>query len=189
MTMNKKLLIGAVLAGAVMLGGFGLYKVTGKNDSGAAFAQEGTAAEAAAMDSTWFLRCNEEGDAEASNKRGKCEMFQRQDVKETGQRVIEFAIGYPEGKDQARGILIMPLGIYLPAGAQMKVDENEPFKFQVRTCTAVGCVAYLTLTDPVLDIFKKGQKATVYMAQADGKTIGIEIPLKGFTKTLKEISS
>ena len=189
MTMNKKLLIGTVLVGAVMLGGLGLYKLTGKNVSGAAYAEDSAVAEAASMETTWFLRCNEEGDVEANSKRGKCEMFQRQDVKETGQRVIEFAIGYPEGKDQARGILIMPLGIYLPAGAQMKVDENEPFKCQVRTCTAGGCVAYLTLTDPVLDIFKKGDKATVYMVQSDGKTVAIDIPLKGFTKTLKDISS
>lgn len=190
MSNNKKIIIGAVFAVAVLLGGISAYKMTGKGDSGIAYAESGdSSGSKIAGDTAWFVRCNDEEGKEAKNKRGKCEMFQRQDMKESGQRVLEFAIGYPEGSDEARGIVILPLGLHLPAGAQVKVDENEALPLQIRTCVPQGCMAYLKLDDKAMNIMKKGNKATVLMVTGEGKTIGIEVPLKGFSRTLGEISS
>ena len=46
----------------------------------------------------WTVRCQEE-----DKTREHCEVFQRLIVKETGARVAEFAIGFPEDKALARG--------------------------------------------------------------------------------------
>lgn len=144
---------------------------------------------AANLDNAWGIRCNDEESSKAENKRGKCEMFQRQDMKETGQRVIEFAIGYPPEQEAARGLFILPTGILLQEGVKMRIDENKPLEFQVRYCVPNGCMAYVSMNDQILDMMSKGTNAVVEVSQLDGKKIAIPMPLKGFKKSLDEIKS
>jgi len=136
----------------------------------------------------WIVRCNNEGDIELEEKRGKCEIFQRLSLKDTGQRVVEMAIGFPEDKETARGIFILPLGILLQPGVTMQIDDNAPLKFAVRYCVPNGCVAYVNLNDAILDMLKKGNQANVIVKQASGEDITLPIVLKGITKALGEIN-
>lgn len=135
----------------------------------------------------WIVRCNNEDDIKLENKRGKCEIFQRLSLKDTGQRVVEMAIGFPDDKDAARGIFILPLGILLQPGVTMQIDDNPPLKFAVRYCVPNGCVAYVNLNDTILDMLKKGESANVIVKQANGEDITLPIVLKGITKALGEI--
>lgn len=137
--------------------------------------------------SSWAVRCNEVADGEAV-KPGQCEMFQKQTVKESGQRLIELAIGYSEDEGNARGVAILPLGILLQPGVLMQVDEETPFRFSVRHCDAGGCFAYLNMNEAVIETLKKGKKANIIMAVEGGKKVNIVLPLNGFTKKWKEIS-
>lgn len=151
-------------------------------------AQDGAAADPAAnMESAWAMRCNNEEAIEAENKRGKCEIYQRQDMKESGQRVIELAIGYPEGQDSARGIFILPMGILLQSGVTLTIDDGKPLAFQVRYCLPNGCYAYVSLNDEILDRLSKGNQATVGVVRANGEPLNIPMPLKGFTKALGQV--
>ncbi|HRC26460.1 MAG TPA: invasion associated locus B family protein, partial [Alphaproteobacteria bacterium] len=59
-------------------------------------------------ESLWTVRCQE-----SDKKREHCEVFQRLIVKETGARAAEFAIGFPEDKNVARGVIVLPLGMLL----------------------------------------------------------------------------
>jgi invasion protein IalB len=145
---------------------------------------------AANMETAWAVRCNEGVEAEAAeSKRGKCEMFQRQDIKETGERIIEFAIGYPEEENLARGIFILPTGILLQEGMQLRIDEHEPMQFHARYCVPNGCIAYVAMDEALIAKMEKGQNAFVDVLQIGGQTITIPMPLKGFSKTLNEIKS
>lgn len=142
-----------------------------------------------AQKEAWHIRCNEpeEGEAAPEEKRGKCEIFQRLVMAETNQRVAEFAIGYPVDMDTARGVVIMPLGILLPPGVQMMIDDGEPFQFKVRYCNQGGCYAYLALNDAVINQLKKGTEAAFLFMDPSGKTVRVNMSLKGLTKALKEI--
>lgn len=134
-----------------------------------------------APESSWIVRCQEAGAA-------RCEIFQRLIVQETGQRVAEFAIGFPEDKGAARGVVVLPLGILLTDGVQMQIDEHQPFSFKVRFCTADGCYAYLNLNETVLDLMRKGGKAVLSFRSLQGQNVEIPISLTGFTRSLAEIS-
>lgn len=183
----KKNMMKIAAVAAVLVFGAVVYMTNfaGGNDAGSAHAETSEANKEA-----WFIRCSGETPAEElETKRGACEMVQRQSMAETGQRVMEFAIGYPADAETARGVLILPLGIFLPAGAQMQVDDGETFTFQIRTCVPGGCIANLTFTEEVLEIFKSGKTATVTMAQDAEKTVSLEIPLNGFAKSLDDIRS
>lgn len=131
--------------------------------------------------SPWSVRCSEGEDK-------SCEIFQRLVVKETGQRVAEFAIGFPDGKKEARGVVILPLGILLPEGARMQIDDGQPFKFKVRYCTQQGCFAFLNLNKELLGKLRKGDAATVIFKNLEGQDLSVGMSLDGFTKSLKELS-
>ena len=135
--------------------------------------------------SNWVKRCNELKEGE---KTAHCEIFQRLIVKESGQRIAEFAIGFPKDKQGARGVMILPLGMLLTEGVKMQVDEGQAFRFDVRYCTANGCFAFLTMGDPVLNMLKKGDTANISFKTLDGKDFSLSMSLKGFSKSLEGIS-
>lgn len=130
----------------------------------------------------WAVRCNKDTDK-------RCEMFQRLVIQETGQRVAEFAIGFPEDKTKARGVLILPLGMLLPDGGKMQIDDNPPFKFQMRFCSKDGCFAYLNLNEKILGMMRKGNEAKITFKSLQGQDMNVTMSLSGFTKSLDEISS
>lgn len=189
--MNKNV---KFIAAALLLAGSGIFAFQHFNKAEAgntvaaiapAAGDEGKATGAPQV--AWAVRCNEEDDAKKEKKPAACEMYQRQDMKESGQRVIEFAIGYPEDKAEARGVFVLPTGILLEQGVKLKVDENTPMQFQVRYCVPNGCMAFVNLNDDLLATFSKGSKAFVEIYAMDGKPITLTLPLNGFADALKKI--
>jgi invasion protein IalB len=136
--------------------------------------------------SAWAVRCSET--SEQASGQPRCEMYQRLVVQETGQRVAEFAIGYPADSQKARGVVILPLGILLTEGAQMQIDDHPAFSFKIRYCTQEGCYAFLNMNSAVLDMMRKGKVANVSFMAAEGKTIKLQLSLSGFTKSIEQIS-
>ncbi len=135
----------------------------------------------------WTVRCNKNEDGTENRDPGSCEIFQRLVVQESGQRVAEFAIGFPADQDNARGVVILPLGILLEPGMQMIIDEGEPFTFRPRYCNANGCFAFLSLSDELLEKLKRGSQASILFLDTSGQTIRVNMSLKGITKALEEI--
>lgn len=136
----------------------------------------------------WKIRCSTEEAKKSEQKRGKCEVFQQLIVQESKQRFAEFAIGFPEGQKEARGIMILPLGILLEPGVEMQIDDQQSFKFKVRYCEPGGCAAFLSLNDTVLNMLRNGKMAKVSLQSAQGKTLSFEMSLKGFGELFKKVS-
>ncbi len=132
--------------------------------------------------SPWNIRCRKD----KQGNRKACEVFQLISVKETGERIAEFKIGFPKGKDkEAAGIIILPLGILLPSGVQMQIDEQkEAFKFAIRSCTPAGCFSHVTLTPEILEKMKKGSVANFQFKADNGRNVIIKLSLKGLTKAI-----
>lgn len=132
-------------------------------------------------DKPWLERCSKEPK--------HCEIVQRLLVKESGQRFAEFAIGYPEGKGEARGVLILPLGILLEKGVQIKVDENPAFNVNVRYCAPQGCMAFLNMREELIAQMKGGTSALISFQNAQGQTLNMPITLKGFTEAVNALKA
>jgi invasion protein IalB len=148
------------------------------------------AAEPAAAEKPWSVRCNkdEKGKEISEPKRGNCEIFQRLVVKDTGQRFVEVAIGFPKEKESARGIIVVPLGILLQPGMSMKIDGGKEYKFQARYCDNNGCFGYVDLNDALLESLRKGSKLTVSFQALNKKQINVEVTLKDFATSLTQVS-
>lgn len=140
------------------------------------------------VENAWQVRCNEaEEGQEAKTGKGNCEVVQRLSIQETGQRLIELAIGYPDDKENARGVFILPTGVLLEPGIAMSIDDNEPMSFKVRYCLPNGCFAFLNLNEDVLATLRKGKVINVDMMQMNGQKLRVPMPLNGFSKALDQV--
>lgn len=136
----------------------------------------------AAHAADWAVRCASDGT--------QCEAWQRLMVKGTVQRMAEIAIGFPDGPGQpARGVMVLPLGIMLPAGVKLSIDNAAPYGAQVRYCTHDGCMAFLTLDDVVLTELRKGRAATLAFQSFAGKDVTLPISLNGITAALDQAAA
>ena len=138
----------------------------------------------------WKQRCPKQNLLQKLKKK-QCEVFQRIDVKESSMRVAEFAVGFPSEKTlekgAARGVVILPLGILLEQGVEMKVDTAKPLAFKSRYCTNAGCFSYLNLSKDLLDFMKKAKTVTFVFKTSEGQNVNLIMSLNGFEKALKGI--
>ena len=100
----------------------------------------------------------------------------------TGRVLVSAAIRQVEGKDTRSLMVMVPLGMALPAGVQAKVDDNEPIKLKYTLCHVGGCTAETQATDEIIEQFRNGEQVVVAAMNLAGKPIGFPVPLSGFTK-------
>lgn len=151
----------------------------------------------------WTVRCEGEGKAQI------CEAFQRLTHAQSGARVMEFAIGFPQaerevkknltaiappsaalelGRDMpGRGVIVLPLGIMLNEGVILKIDQSKRYPFEVRYCTGEGCYAYIDLPRATIDHLGRAMNATISFTTLDKQNISLPIDLKGFGGALQAI--
>ncbi len=132
----------------------------------------------------WMVRCNKQAATPA------CEMIQqRQD--DQGQTVLAVAVGRVANTANPGMLIILPLGIWLPPGVVLKVDQGKEIPVRVEHCERRGCQVELLLEPDVLKLFKAGTQADVlfqiYDAQGDPQTVGVPFSLLGFTAALNEV--
>jgi len=99
----------------------------------------------------------------------------------TGRVLVSAAIRQIEGRDTRSLMVMVPLGMALPAGVQAKVDDNEAIKLNYTLCHVGGCTAETEATDEILQQFESGEQVVVAAMNLAGKPIGFPVPLTGFT--------
>jgi len=121
----------------------------------------------------WVLTC------EAVGK--PCYVSQSANLKETGQRVLRVAVGYLDAESKPLLHLSVPLGIYIPAGVALKIDEVAQLKAEVRTCTASGCEAILHLDNSLSESLEAAKTSQVAFLDAlTRRQIVIVVSMAGF---------
>ena len=110
-----------------------------------------------------------------------CHIFQNLALKEGGVRVLHVQVGFIPNQTHPVAIFTLPLGVALPPGVQMKVDEHEPVNFPIEVCVQDGCRAGLELTPDRLEMMKKGDKANVTFANVQRQGLTVPVSLAGFT--------
>jgi invasion protein IalB len=132
----------------------------------------------------WTIRCEQ-----YKRPKGKdfeqCHIFQDWKHKEQKLRILHMAVAYPPNSPgRAVAVLTMPLGIYLPGGVKIKIDEGELRDLVVERCEPVGCKAGFPVDPGVLAELKKGVKAYVTFQDMRRKPVTVPVSLRGFTAGL-----
>jgi invasion protein IalB len=125
----------------------------------------------------WQVRCDTPAGAQAE----QCVLMQfvtAEDRENVGLTVIVLKTA-----DQKARIMriLAPLGVLLPSGLGLKIDEADIGRAGFVRCLPNGCVAEVILEDQLLDQLEEGATATFIIFQTPEEGIGIPISLAGFS--------
>jgi invasion protein IalB len=147
---------------------------------------EGTITEQQFKD--WTVRCGRQ----AEQGPEVCEM-QQQQVDNEGRTVMAVAVGRVPGSSDLGLLIMVPLGILLPAGVTLQIDGGSEMPLQVNRCERNGCRIELLLEQDLLTRLKSGSQAKVFFEafdpQGERRRLGVPISLLGFTAALNEVAS
>ncbi|GLK56934.1 invasion protein IalB [Methylopila capsulata] len=124
----------------------------------------------------WQMRC----DTPAGAQGEQCALIQSvtaDDMPNVGLTVI--VLKTADKKSRLLRVLA-PLGVLLPSGLGLRIDQNEVGRAGFVRCLQNGCVAEVVLEDTLVGQLRNGQSATFIIFQTPEKGIGIPVSLKGF---------
>jgi invasion protein IalB len=102
----------------------------------------------------------------------------------TGMVLIAAAVRKVEGEEKQQLLVRVPTAyaLVMPAGVQLKIDEQQPIQLQYTICFPTSCQVQLELTKELMDSMRKGKQMVVAAMNIQQKTMGFPVPLTGFAK-------
>jgi invasion protein IalB len=91
-----------------------------------------------------------------------------------------------DGKNRLLRV-IAPLGVLLPSGLGLKIDQVDIGHAGFVRCQPSGCIAEVVMEDKLLDQFKTGKTAVFIISQTPEEGIGIPLTLSGFKEAFDEL--
>ena len=76
--------------------------------------------------------------------------------------------------------VVAPLGVLLPSGLGLKIDQTDIGRAGFVRCLTTGCVAEVVMDDGLIKSFKSGTRATFIVFQTPEEGVGIPLSMKGF---------
>ena len=76
--------------------------------------------------------------------------------------------------------MVAPLGILIPAGIGLRIDDKDIGRAGYVRCLTTGCIAEAVLDDTLLGQLRGGQTATFIVFQTPEEGVGIPVSLNGF---------
>ncbi len=143
---------------------------------GGARAADSEATASEATYGAWTLRC--ETAAAAATR--ACIMFQNLVLRTGGQPVLQFAIGIAPGAATPTVLLSLPLGISLPPGITMRIDQGKPATFPVERCEPDGCRAGMRLREATIEQLRGGESLEITFYDGERQPISMALSLGGF---------
>jgi invasion protein IalB len=131
----------------------------------------------------WQVRC----DTPAGAQNEQCVLMQfvtAEDRQNVGLTVI--VLKTADKKSRIMRVLA-PLGVLLPSGLGLKIDDTDMGRAGFVRCLPNGCVAEVILEDDLLTKLSSGQTATFVIFQTPEEGIGIPISLNGFKDGFDEL--
>jgi invasion protein IalB len=124
----------------------------------------------------WQIRC----DAPPGAPGDQCALIQS--VTDADRPNVGLSVIVLKTADQKTPLLrvLAPLGVLLPSGLGLKIDQTDIGKAGFVRCLPNGCVAEVVMDDTLVRQLRTGQNATFIIFQTPNEGIGIPMSLNGF---------
>ena len=164
-------------AGALALAGGLLAPLTATAQSGQASAGAvSTESQRRAKFSDWELRCETPPGA----SKEQCALLQSVAADDKPNiNLVVITLKTSDGKSRLLRV-IAPLGVLLPNGLGLKIDQADIGRAGFVRCLPTGCVAEVIMDDKLVDQLKTGKTATFIIYQTPEEGVGIPLNLAGF---------
>ena len=124
----------------------------------------------------WDLRCETPPGA----SKEQCALVQRVAAEDVpGLNLIVLILKLNDGKTRLMRV-IAPLGVLLPTGLGLMIDETKIGNTGFARCNPHGCIAEAVMDDKLIDQLKTGKTATYIVHEMPDKGIGLPVTLSGF---------
>ncbi|WP_460449235.1 invasion associated locus B family protein [Alsobacter sp. SYSU BS001988] len=124
----------------------------------------------------WQMRC----ETPAGAKTEQCALVQSVQAEDKPNvTLVVIVLKTADGKSRLLRV-IAPLGVLLPAGLGLKIDQADVGRAGFVRCLPTGCIAEVIMDDELLGKLKGGQAATFIVFQTPEEGIGIPVSLNGF---------
>ncbi|WP_040485573.1 invasion associated locus B family protein [Lutibaculum baratangense] len=126
----------------------------------------------------WQIRC----DTPPGAQNEQCALMQSvtaEDRENVGLTVI--VLKTADGQDHILRVLA-PLGVLLPSGLGLYVDDADIGRAAFIRCLPNGCVAEVIVDGDLVSKLRNGESATFVIFQTPEEGIGIPVSLDGFTE-------
>jgi invasion protein IalB len=131
----------------------------------------------------WAVRCTS-----ASREAPlECAMEQTAVLSKTGQLIVLVNIRVPSDTRVPVAMVQLPLGLNLPGGAKLQVDDGKTADLQIQTCENRGCYAGTAIAPDVLAALKSGKELKLSFQNLAKETITIPMPLTDFATAYDKI--
>lgn len=131
----------------------------------------------------WAARCTSAG----RDGPLECAMEQTAVLTKTGQLIVLVNIRVPSDTHAPVALVQLPLGLNLPAGAKLQVDDGKVVDLQIQTCENRGCYASTPIAPELLAAMKSGKQLKVSFQNLGKETIAIPMPLTDFAAAYDKI--
>jgi invasion protein IalB len=124
----------------------------------------------------WQIRC----DTPPGAQNEQCALMQSvtaEDRPNVGLTVIVLKTSDQKGRLMR---VVAPLGVLLPSGLGLKIDNNDVGRAGFVRCLPNGCVAEVVMEDKLIEQMRTGQTSTFIIFQTPEEGIGFPMSLKGF---------
>jgi invasion protein IalB len=118
-----------------------------------------------------------------------CQIVQTLTEKSADKPVLQVAIGYLPEQDMPVASFVLPLGVFLPAGLQLRVDEGKSGRVPFVSCDPVGCHAGVELDAEFLASMKQGNQLNVTFGTPNRQGVTAPVSLQGFTAALDSLKN
>jgi invasion protein IalB len=131
----------------------------------------------------WVARCT----SASRDAPLECAIEQSAVLTKTGQLIVLINIRVPSDTHTPVAVIQLPLGINLPLGGKLQVDDGKTSDLQVQTCEARGCYTNTPISPEMLAAMKSGKQLKVSFQNMAKETISIPLPLADFAAAYDKI--
>jgi len=136
-----------------------------------------------AQQAGWVVRCT----SVSRDAPLECAIEQTAVLTKTGQLIVLLNIRVASDTRQPIAIIQLPLGLNLPAGAKLQVDDGKVSELPIQTCEQRGCYANSPIASDMLAAMKSGKQLKVSFQNLGKETITIPMPLTDFAAAYDKI--
>ncbi|PPD44437.1 MAG: invasion associated locus B family protein [Methylocystis sp.] len=124
----------------------------------------------------WEIRCETPAGASAE----QCALIQSVVAEDKSNvNLVIIILKTSDGKSRLLRV-IAPLGVLLPNGLGLKIDETDIGRAGFVKCLPTGCVAEVVMDDKLVEQLRNGKTATFIIHQVPEEGIGLPLVLQGF---------
>jgi invasion protein IalB len=114
-------------------------------------------------------------------------MQQKLVAKEDGKPVVRFLVGRFGPEKVLGAVIFVPIGVRLPPGLGIQVDERPLHTYPFEICGSGTCQARAVLDGDLLKDLKAGLTGHVKFQNAAGQVLIVPVSLKGFSAALRAL--